>query len=96
MLPRYGGAIDTIQTLPDQPNPSNGFLPAALKAKFDQGAIDAKTYADLLVEAIELQYATKSEVSQVIAGQINYLDPVTGFNYVFIIENSKPLFRRVI
>jgi len=90
MLPRYGGAIDTIQTLPDQPNPSNGFLPAALKAKFDQGAIDAKTYADLLVVAIELQYATKTEVNQVVAGQVSTLDPVTGKKYVFSVTNGNP------
>jgi len=90
MLPRYGGAIDTVQSLSDQPNQTDGFTPAQLKLKFDQGTIDAKTYADLLVVAIELQYATKTEVNQVVAGQVSTLDPVTGKKYVFSVTNSNP------
>jgi len=90
MLPRYSATTNIIRSLSDQPNQVEGFTPADLKLKFDQGAIDNETYTTLLVEAIELQYATKSEVNQVIAGTVNIIDASTGKKYVYVVVNGVP------
>lgn len=42
-----------------------------------------------------LNYATLTEVNAIIAGQINTLDPITGYGYAIIIENGLLGVRRV-
>lgn len=44
MLTKFTGVTNTIQTLADRPNQTDGLTPAQLKLKFDQFAIDNKAY----------------------------------------------------
>ena len=43
-LSKFIGVTNTIQSLPDRPNQTDGLTPAQLKIKFDQFAIDSKAY----------------------------------------------------
>jgi len=44
---------DTIQQLSDTPNATEGLTPAQLKAKFDKGVADIKTYLGSLIDELE-------------------------------------------
>jgi len=58
-LTKYNGAINTIQSLSDKPNQTDGLTAAQLKVKFDQAAIDNQTYLDdTLTVEVDTKFTT--------------------------------------
>lgn len=63
--------LNIIQALVDEPNDVGGLTAAQLKAKFDEGTNDIKTYMNnTLTSEIDSTLATKAEVQAVVLGQI--------------------------
>jgi Cu/Ag efflux protein CusF len=82
--------VQNVIKLDDLPNDVTGLTPAEFKAKFDKAPQDIKDFINnTLIPQLEAQYATIEALQQVIAGQINTVDPVTGKKYVIAIENGE-------
>ena len=70
--------VNNVQTLPDNPDLSQGYTPLLVKQTFDKAGSDIKTYMnDTMIEDVQdnfdevvSTYATKSELSGVTLGQI--------------------------
>ena len=67
----------------------------AVKVIFDKTGTDAKAYLASMCTDIETQFVSNTELDAVIAGQINTIDPITGFGYAIIISNGLLGVRRV-
>jgi hypothetical protein len=95
-LTRFTGADNTIRSLSDTPNQSDGLTAAQLKTKFDQFAIDQKAYDDILATEIEGQFATNEALQDVIAGEIDLVDTATGVKYAWGVTNGLLFIEEVI
>ena len=68
-LTKFSYDMGIIQKLDDEPNDVGGLSAAQLKAKFDEGGEQVKSYLNgILLPEIEKTLATKKELDDVVAG----------------------------
>lgn len=71
-ITKFTGVTNSIQSLPDRPNQTEGFTPADLKIRFDQFSIDSKAWFNdvMTVEADALLLSANTNATNALNGVI--------------------------
>ncbi|QGZ99437.1 hypothetical protein [Dehalobacter restrictus] len=80
-----------ISTIDPLPNDVGGLTAAQFQYLFDKYGIDFTAYFNNThLPEITALFATNTALQQVIAGQVNIVDSITGKKYVYVVVNGSP------